>query len=47
MRLAIVLLLLAFWLFLAVRAFERGDTTLAGFFVVIGVALTAYRLRSR
>ncbi|HKN48573.1 MAG TPA: hypothetical protein VJ144_11450 [Candidatus Polarisedimenticolia bacterium] len=47
MRLAIVLLLLVFWLFLAVRALGRGDTAMAGLFVVIGVALTAYRLRSR
>ncbi len=45
MRLAIVVLLLVFWIFLAVRALQRGDTALAGFFLVIGVALTAYRLR--
>jgi hypothetical protein len=45
MRLAIIVLLLVFWVFLAARALQRGDTALAGLFLVIGIALTAYRLR--
>ena len=45
MRMLIVVLLLVFWLFLAYRSFERGDMAMAGLFVLIGLALTAYRLR--
>jgi hypothetical protein len=45
MRNVIVLLLLGFWLFLAYRSYARGDTSMAVVFVVIGVALTAWRLR--
>ena len=41
----LVLLLLVFWVFLAYRALQRGDTTMAIVFVVVGVSLTAYRLR--
>jgi hypothetical protein len=47
MPIAIAGLLLFFWLFLAGRAFQRGDMPLAAFYVVIGVALTVYRLRRR
>jgi len=46
-RLSLVVVLLAVWIFLAVRAFQRGDATLAIVLVVAGAALTAYRLRSR
>jgi hypothetical protein len=45
MRMVIVLLLLVFWCVLAVRAFQRGDMTMAVLFAVIGVALTVWRLR--
>jgi hypothetical protein len=45
MRTPLVLLLLVFWMFLAFRALQRGDTTMAITLVVVGIALTAYRLR--
>ena len=43
MRLAIVLLLLVFWLFLAVRALGRGDTDMAGLFAVILGSMSAFQ----
>jgi uncharacterized membrane protein YoaT (DUF817 family) len=45
MRPMIVVLLLVFWLFLAYRSFERGDMAMAVLFLLIGIALTIYRLR--
>lgn len=45
MRMVFVLLLLLFWLFLAARAWQRGDVSLAIVLALIGVALTAWRLR--
>ena len=45
MRTPLVLLLLVFWMFLAFRALQRGDTTMAIILVVVGISLTAYRLR--
>jgi hypothetical protein len=47
MRMPLVLLLLVFWMFLAFRAMQRGDSTMAIALVVVGVALTAYRLQRR
>jgi hypothetical protein len=44
MRVGFVLLLLAFWCYLAFTAFQRGDGTRAVVYLVIGLALTAYRL---
>ena len=44
---SLVLLLLVFWVFLAYRALQRGDATMAALYVIIGIALTAYRLRGR
>jgi len=46
MSMPLVLALLAFWCFLAYRSFARGDTTMAVVFIAVGVALTAYRLKS-
>jgi hypothetical protein len=43
----LVLLLLVFWIYLAYSAFSRGDTMMAALYVIVGIALTAYRLRSR
>jgi hypothetical protein len=40
----IVFLLLAFWLYLAYRAYDRGNLQMAGVYVLIGVGLTAWRL---
>jgi hypothetical protein len=45
MRNVIVVLLLVFWLFLSYRSFARGDMAMAGLFLLIGIALTIYRLR--
>ena len=47
MQTPLVLLLLVFWIFLAYRALQRGDTTMAILFVVVGIAVTVYRLRRR
>lgn len=46
MRTPLVLLLLVFWVFLAYRAMQTGDSTRAIIYVAIGIALTAYRLKS-
>jgi hypothetical protein len=43
----IILLLLVFWCYLAYGALMRGDTVRAGIYVLIGVALTWYRLGLR
>jgi hypothetical protein len=40
---ALTLALFIFWIFLAYRAFERGDMAMAGVYLLIGIALTAYR----
>ena len=45
MRMLVVLLLLVLWCFIAVRAWQRGDTTMAVVYALIGVALTVWRLR--
>jgi hypothetical protein len=45
MRLVIIIALAIFWLALAVRAFERSDMVLGGVYIVIGIALTVYRLQ--
>jgi hypothetical protein len=41
----LVVILALFWLFLAFRAFSRGDTSMAVAFIVVGTALTAYRVK--
>jgi hypothetical protein len=43
----LVLLLLVFWIFMAFRALQRGDITMAIILVVVGISLTAYRLQRR
>jgi hypothetical protein len=45
MGLALTLALLALWLTLAFRAFQRGDVLLAALLLAVGVGLTVYRLR--
>ena len=42
----IILVLLVFWMVMALRAFQRGDLLMAGVFVAVGIALTVWRLRS-
>jgi hypothetical protein len=46
MPLALPLILFVFWMYIAYRAFERGDMMWAGICVVAGIALTVYRIRS-
>jgi hypothetical protein len=46
MRVLFPLLLMGFWLFMAYRAFVRGDWTLAMVFFGTGMVLTAWRLNS-
>jgi hypothetical protein len=41
----LVMLLLVFWIFMAYRALQRGDLAMAALFGIVGVSLTAYRLR--
>ena len=43
----LVLLLLAFWIYMAYRAFSRGDMILAGVFLAVGIALTVDRFSRR
>jgi hypothetical protein len=40
----LVMLLLVFWIFMAYRALQRGDIAMAALFVIVGIALTMYRL---
>jgi hypothetical protein len=47
MRTVVIVALAIFWLVLAYRAFQRGDMLLAGVFLAVGIALTAYRLTKR
>ena len=41
---AFIVLLACVWLYLAYDAFTRGDMTRAGIYILIGVALTAWRV---
>jgi hypothetical protein len=43
MPLALTFALSVFWIFLAYRAFTRGDMAMAGMYLLIGIALTVYR----
>lgn len=45
MRLVVVLLLLCVWIYLAYDSFQRGQTALGVLFLLIGAALTFWRLR--
>ena len=45
MPIVVTLLLLLFWLVIAYRQYQRGDTVLAAIFLVVGVVLTVYRIR--
>ena len=45
MRLIIVVLLACFWVYLAYGAFQAGKTGEAVLFILIGAALTFWRLR--
>jgi hypothetical protein len=43
MPIALTFALFVFWIFLAYRAFARGNLMMAGIYLLIGIALTAYR----
>jgi hypothetical protein len=43
MPIAVTVVLFIFWIFMAYRAFERGDMMMAGVFLLVGIVLTAYR----
>jgi hypothetical protein len=43
MPLALTFALFVFWIFLACRAFTRGDMAMAGLYLLIGIGLTVYR----
>jgi hypothetical protein len=45
MGLPVTLILLAVWLVLAYRAWQRGDLMLAGVLLAAGVILTLFRMR--
>jgi hypothetical protein len=45
MRLVIVVLLLGVWLYLAYSEYQAGNMMLAGLFLLVGIALTTWRLR--
>ena len=47
MNVVVIILLACVWVFLAFRAFQRGDMVMAGIFILVGVGLTVYRLRGR
>jgi hypothetical protein len=47
MPIGVVVVLLIFWIFMAYRAFERGDMMMAVVFLIVGIALTFYRMRTR
>lgn len=46
MPIAITALLFVFWIFMAYRAFQRGDLLMAGLLLIVGVVLTAWRVTS-
>ncbi|MGO8976921.1 MAG: hypothetical protein ACLQNV_25795 [Steroidobacteraceae bacterium] len=43
MPIPVTIVLFIFWIFIAYRAFERGDMVMAGVFFLVGIVLTAYR----
>lgn len=47
MPVAVTFVLFVFWMVLAYREFQRGDTLLAGVFLLVGLVLTVYRYRRR
>ena len=46
MSLPVTSVMLIFWLFMAYRAFQRGDIPMAAVFTLVGVVLTVYRLKT-
>jgi hypothetical protein len=46
MSLPVTSVMLIFWLFMAYRAFQRGDIPMAAVLTLVGVVLTVYRLKT-
>jgi hypothetical protein len=44
MRTPVIVVLCLFWIVMAYREFQRGEMLLAGTFLLVGIALTAYRV---
>ena len=44
MRMAVIIVLAVFWIFMATRAFQAGDPTRAVIYLAVGAALTLWRL---
>jgi uncharacterized membrane protein YfhO len=45
MRFVVIVLLLCIWLYLAYSEYQAGNMMLAGLFLLVGIALTTWRLR--
>jgi hypothetical protein len=46
MPIAVTVVLFVFWIAMAYREIQRGNTMLAGLFIVVGIVLTVYRIRA-
>lgn len=44
MKLFVIILLACVWIGLAINSYSKGQTAMAGVFIVVGIALTALRL---
>jgi hypothetical protein len=44
MRLFVIIALAIFWIVLAAYEFKNGNAMLGGVFILVGIALTSYRL---
>ena len=44
-RYLIIAILLFFWLFIAYRAYTRGDMAMAGVYALVGCALSVWRFQ--
>ncbi len=47
MKNLVIVALAVFWAVMALRAYQRHDLLLAGTFLVVGAALTVYRVTRR
>jgi len=45
MKMFVIVVLAIFWAAMAFRSYQRDDLMMAGVFILVGVALTVYRLR--
>jgi hypothetical protein len=47
MPVAVTAVLFVFWIVMAYRSFQKGDMLLTGVYLLVGVALSVYRIRAR